>query len=249
MAAKKKTGAKTNKPKLKKETYKVSDKKKLTSTIDKYFENNDIDKLTGSLIVNAPKSKDLILLLEDLWISIKAANDNPKTINISVLFLFSAVTEFWTLQHDKNTRRMHKQQWLDGMVENRKSDIADTEMLIESKEKRLKEIIGEGTIDDLSSELKDKYWEIEEQIIQEKINIKKYKTDVQVFEGSKAYYNYDLTVNLKIMHDPTTQLLPKHELIMKMLKDFNVSPSKIILRDNAVKKDKTLNQQLAGLSD
>lgn len=251
MAAKKKTNPKaTKKPKLTKEKVPTTNVRKLTGTIDKYFENNDIAKLTNMLIVNAPREEELLVVLKDLWESIKRANNNPKSINLSVLFLFSAVTEFWTLQQDKKTRRVHKQEWLDGMIESRESDIRQVNELIESRKERLNLLKGKKKFDDLTPTKQRQYLKIKEEIIEDEIRIKKFVIDVKVYKGSKAYYNYDLTVNMKVMHDPTTQLLPKHDLIMKMLKEFNVAPTKFTsLSSESRSSVKTLNNQFAGLND
>lgn len=205
-----------------KETYMIT-------TIDKWFDEKNIAKISSSKIVNAPEDADLFAVLEDLWVSIKHANDNSKTIKTSVLLLFAAITELWTLQKDKDTAQaLKKKQMRKRMSRLRKmktNKLIAIDSLMDSKN-QLKEKAHEAErklthtelikMNKMTVEIKDKETEILE-----------YDSLIDSLKGSIGLYNYNLSKNMLPFADITTQLISKNQAIISMLKDFNVAPNKI----------------------
>ena len=233
-----------------KETYMIT-------TIDKWFNDKNIAKISSSKIVNAPEDEDLLVILEDLWVSINFANDNSKTIKTSVLLLFAAITELWTLQKDKDTaqelkkKQMRKRMSRLKKIKNLKLDsishLQDSIDIIKEKikEKETKPTATQAMkINRLSSEIKDKEAEILE-----------CESLIDSLKGSLGLYNYNLSKNMLPFADITTQLISKNQAIISMLKDFNVAPNKINeargfrdpKTDNSIPAQ-SIEHQLAGLT-
>lgn len=189
---------------------------KQKATIDRYFQKGDLTAIVGSKYSNIPRLEGLWVILEDMWNSIKSANQDVGYFKASIMTLFSMVAEYYTLQIDKDTRAIQKQTLGQARLE-------DCEAHMELIEKSITHY--EDMAEEETKYIKKR--EYKEAVRVKKAELIEWKAKHRSIQATMELVNYDVTINGKVMYDMTTQLMGKAESIIKMLKEFNISPNKL----------------------
>lgn len=202
-------------------------KNKQAHSIDKYFKKQDLTSLVGSKYTNIPKLEGLWSILEDLWKSIQAANGESRYFNVAIMTLFSMVAEYYTLQLDKN----HRSETRDEFATKRIDNLNSANGVLEQKRTMYEEQLVDTPPEEFKTKRKYFDWcrDIKQRILDIELAILDNKSNIKAAEATKGYHNYTVTKNGQIMYDITTQLMTKAGEIIKILKEFNVSPNKVKL--------------------
>lgn len=231
-------------------------KNKQKASIDKYFKKGDLTAIVGSKYSNIPRLEGLWVILEDMWESIKAANQDVGYFKASIMTLFSMVAEYYTLQIDKDTRLKQKIEFGNARIKELKLkyELLNQKIDILSDTKPV-EIVSSMVSDDMDKELAKAIKSLikfnksdRAAIISCQLSQADIRSQIKSIEHSMEFTNYDVTVNGKIMYDMTAQLMGKAEMIIKMLKEFNVSPNKLKpVKELLNGKPETITSQFKGL--
>lgn len=211
-------------PKKKPETKKAKPRKKV-SAIDKAFKDKDFKFLAGNSLVYENNNEELIILLENMWSSIKRANENAKDYSFSIIILFSTVAEMFLLQRDRKTRLKSKREIYQERIDNCKSNIVEMQEIRQLKEEVIKDLKNGSNINQLTPTQRIKVRKVEAEIAEVNIRIREEYSKLKAARYSKDLIMYEVGTNGQVFNDATTHLLSKNEKVIKLLKEFNLTPN------------------------
>lgn len=196
------------------------------SKIEKALKDKDFNFLTQNKLIQS-KDDDLLIILNEIWISVKLAHPETGRVSASVLMLFSAISEMFMLAKDRETRLKQKQILYSERIGDYESDMSS---LLDSQDGIKEEIrlIRDGAIEKdraLTQREKIKILNLQRHLNDLSIRYRDISAKARAARASMKLMMYEVNEAGQVYNDVTTHLISKNEKIIKILKDMNLTPA------------------------